>query len=157
MPEIPPSPGPSAARISGNWGNDMSERTNRKHASKRLLVAAIGVATVSYMSTQSGCAAGADTPDEESASAAPYDDEPEVAGSEQALAISAAAASAAALPVAIRPKFPPVGNLVPPPVLGRPIVIKPPITIPVPIPVGNLMAPPPVVVIKDLPVAVQGN
>lgn len=138
----------------------MSERTNRKHVSKRLLVAAIGVATVSYVGTQSGCAAGTDTPDDESASIAPYDDEaePQVASSEQAVTLSAAAKSAASTTLTAHPRLPPVGNLVPPPGLGD-IVIKPPIKIPVPIPVGNLMAPPPVgtVVIQDLPLAVQGK
>jgi hypothetical protein len=151
------------------------DEQKRRHAGKRLLVAAIGVATVSYVSTQTGCAAdGADGPDDAlSAGDAPYDDEEEVdvEGREQELAVGLAKATTSVtavpittLPIKVRPKFPPVGNLVFPPPVGNlvapppvgnlvpPPVIKPPVVVPEP-PVGNLMAPPivPTEIVIELP------
>lgn len=129
----------------------MDEKLQRKRAGKRLLVAAIGVATVSYVSTQSGCAADGATEDETlTTSDQPYDDEEEadVAVSEQALAATSVAKAAlpnTAIPIKIKIKFPPVGNLVAPPV-GNLMV---------PPPVGNLMAPPPVGNLVAPPVVVE--
>jgi hypothetical protein len=105
----------------------------------------MGVATVSYVVTQSGCAPDTDASDEQQ-STAPYDDEegaPEV--SEQALRTSVAT-DTLSFPTKII-VLPPVGNLMPPPVgnLMAPPVIKDPIVIsPVLPPVGNLMPPLPV-------------
>jgi hypothetical protein len=54
----------------------MQEESTRKRAHKQLLLAAIGVATVSFVGAQSGCAASTDQSDEDDA---PYDDEEEQA------------------------------------------------------------------------------
>ena len=135
----------------------MQDDTQRKRAGKRLLVAAIGVATVSYVSTQSGCAAESDASDEGiSEDVAPYDDEEnelEIDSKDQALNL--AGVVKAGIPVKtgislkdrypIKIKWPPVGNLVPPPVgnlMAPPVVVRPPVGNLVPPPVGNLMAPP---------------
>jgi hypothetical protein len=132
----------------------MAARIQRKRASKHLLVAAMGVATVSYVSTQSGCAPDTDVADEDPSNGAPYDDEaPVIDSAEQALSVSASAASATNIQVLTAPKIvlPPVGNLMAPPVgnLMAPPVVKPPIVVvPVLPPVGNLMAPPPVLEIE---------
>ena len=110
----------------------MQNDTQRRRAGKRLLVAAIGVATVSYVSTQSGCAAGGETAhDVSSEDVAPYDDEEgeaEIGSASQALQTSLtvkkpAMAAVKKLPWEIIVVRPPVGNLMGPPV-------------------GNLMAPP---------------
>ena len=74
----------------------------------------------------------------------PYDDEPtEVKSSAQALTTTTTAADVAlpntAVPIATRPKFPPVGNLVFPPV-GN--LVRPPVGNLVRPPVGNLMPTP---------------
>lgn len=121
--------------VPSGLGGRMDEKLQRKRAGKRLLVAAIGVATVSYVSTQSGCAADGATDEEaQTASDQPYDDEEaDIQSSAQALTTSAANV---ALPIPVTPikvKFPPVGNLMPP--VGN--LVRPP-------PVGNLVRPPPV-------------
>jgi len=135
----------------------MQDDTQRKRAGKRLLVAAIGVATVSYVSTQSGCAAESDATDEGiSEDVAPYDDEE--SGTEiesQGQALNLTGVTKTSIPVKtgislrdrypIKIKWPPVGNLVPPPVgnlMAPPVVVRPPVGNLVPPPVGNLMAPP---------------
>jgi hypothetical protein len=109
------------------------EAYTRKRAGKRLLVAALGVATVSYVGTQSGCAAGSDAGEETgSEEVAPYDDEePEIERSAQALeaTVSIRAIDKVKIPGLVHP----VGNLLPPPV-------------------GNLLAPP-IKVIRDLEAA----
>ena len=121
----------------------MYPKLQRKRAGKHLLVAAMGVATVSYVTTQSGCAPDTDATDAQQ-STAPYDDEevtPDV--SEQALrtTIATDALSVPTTIVVIPPvgnlMAPPVGNLVAPPVIKDPIVV-----VPVLPPVGNLVPPP---------------
>lgn len=121
----------------------MYSKIQRKRASKHLLVAAMGVATVSYVSTQSGCAPDTDmSEDEQAASSAPYDDEgPAV--SEQALSIGTGLSQGTTIVVGPKIVLPPVGNLMAPPVgnLMAPPIVKPPVVIVLP-PVGNLMPPP---------------
>jgi hypothetical protein len=121
----------------------MAARIQRKRASKHLLVAAMGVATVSYVSTQSGCAPDTDVADEDPSNGAPYDDEaPVIDSAEQALSVSATNIQVLTAPKIV---LPPVGNLMAPPVgnLMAPPVVKPPVVVvPVLPPVGNLMAPP---------------
>lgn len=131
----------------------MASRLKRKRAGKRLLVAAMGVATVSYVSTQSGCAPDGDALDEDLSASAPYDDEqPSIGVAEQALDNAAAnpgqiiknpikivlppVGNLMAPPVGNLMAPPPVGNLMPPPVIKQPVEV-----VPLP-PVGNLMAPP---------------
>jgi hypothetical protein len=135
----------------------MASRLQRKRARKHLLVAAMGVATVSYVSTQSGCAPGGDGLDEDPSASAPYDDEqPSIGVAEQALGNAIANPTGAAqiaknpikivLPPVGNLMAPPVGNLMAPPPVGNlmaPPIVKEPIEIvPVLPPVGNLMAPP---------------
>lgn len=130
----------------------MSAISHRKRAGRPLLVAAIGVATVSYVGTQSGCADTATPEDEQST--APYDDEPALGVSQQGLSIATSAAQAAQRSAAngalrgditIKPDkvFPPSGNLMPPPGDG-PVVgpVGGGVFEPIPFPPGNLMAPP---------------
>jgi hypothetical protein len=107
----------------------MQTSSQRKRAGKRLLVAAIGVATVSFVGAQSGCAPDTDDLDARDETSAPYDDEgaaPSV--SDQSLTSSAA-----------RLKLPQSGNLLPPPGIDPGTVVLPPKGFP---PSGNLMAPP---------------
>ena len=113
----------------------MQDETQRRRAGKRLLVAAIGVATVSYVSTQSGCAADGDLADDlDAESATPYDDEDsaaEIEGTSQALQTSTAVKSGIDVAKLNRPQEIirvrwPVGNLLPPPVgnlMGPPIEV----------------------------------
>jgi hypothetical protein len=121
----------------------MHPKLPRKRARKHLLMAAMGVATVSYITTQSGCAPDADAADEETTAA--YDDEqaaPEVSEQGQALRTTLST-DITSVPIKII-VLPPVGNLMAPPVgnLMAPPVIKDPIVVPVLPPVGNLMPPP---------------
>jgi len=107
----------------------MQTSSQRKRAGKRLLVAAIGVATVSFVGAESGCAPDSDQVDARDESSAPYDDEgatPSV--SDQSLTISGG-----------RLKIPQSGNLLPPPGIDPGTVVLPPKGFP---PSGNLMAPP---------------
>jgi hypothetical protein len=129
----------------------MDPISQRKRTRKRLLVAALGVASISYVSTQSGCAPDADFDEESGASTAAYDDEQEPSADPQQAkqALSIRADTQLTAPDRLRPPVgnllpPPVGNLLPPPVgnLVAPPVVRP-IPIPIPFPPGNLMAPPP--------------
>jgi len=107
----------------------MQTSSQRKRAGKRLLVAAIGVATVSFVGAESGCAPDVDDVDAPDESSAPYDDEgatPSV--SDQSLTLSNG-----------RLSIPQSGNLLPPPGSGSGTVVIPPKGFP---PSGNLMAPP---------------
>ncbi len=138
----------------------MKTKSQRKRAHRPLLIAALGVATVSYVGTQSGCAPDGDASEDElGTSSAPYDDDEksELGSSQQALSISASAVQASNVatlqPVKVVPvpvgnlMAPPVGNLMAPPPVGNlmpPPVLEPVEVVPVPTPVGNLMAPPPI-------------
>lgn len=121
----------------------------RKRVSKKLLVAALGVATVSYMGS-TGCAPDSDTGEPELGdNSAPYDDEtaPEIGSAQQNLNVTAVgtAQSAAIVNTPIKvykPKIPGSGNLMPPP--GDIVIIDSkdgPVFDPLP-GSGNLMAPP---------------
>jgi hypothetical protein len=148
----------------------MYMNSQHKRASKRLLVAAIGVATVSYVGTQSGCAPDSDASEDDTGeNPSAYDDEsviPEV--SEQALSTSGSElqflpTSGNLLPpphlgsraggvVVVEPSkvvLPPSGNLMAPPVVETVVV-----GIPVPPPSGNLMAPPVLEEVKAIGVPV---
>ena len=143
----------------------MQDETARKRAGKRLLVAAIGVATVSYVTTQSGCAAESDATEEGiSEDIAPYDDEEsdtEIDSTDRALNLAGVVKTSIPAKTGIslkdrypiKIKWPPVGNLVPPPVgnlMAPPVVVvRPPVGNLMAPPVGNLMAPP-IDVIHDL-------
>jgi hypothetical protein len=141
----------------------MHARQQRKRAGKRLLAAAIGVASVSYVGTQSGCAP--DASDEELGTSAAAEDDsvtPDVA--ENALIKAPELELQRALPtsgnlvppqnisqiaisrdavIAVPIKvFPPSGNLMPPPGVLTPVVVTPVVVTPPLPPSGNLMAPP---------------
>jgi len=136
----------------------------KKRASKRLLVAALGVATVSYM----GCAADSDGTEEDYGSeslaeeAQPTNTAPASAEQsvDKAARINSDSDPQTTLGIQRLPeKFPPSGNLMapPPPPTGNLMVpppsgnlMAPPVlgprvltpSIPIPPPSGNLMAPP---------------
>jgi hypothetical protein len=130
-------------------------RFQHKRVSKRLLVAALGVATVSYV----GCAAdtggteedyGADSLAEDTAAATPSADITSETGEKAAR--TNVALDQGSVGIRITDKFPPTGNLLPPPT-GNLMAPPPPPTgnlmAPPPPPTGNLMAPPPKTVFEQ--------
>jgi hypothetical protein len=117
----------------------MQPIAQKKRKGRQLLVAAVGIASVSYVGTLQGCA-DVDPSDEgtEGSPSAEVSSSEDVGQSQQALTSSAAAATSVSATL-YRP-LPPSGNLMPGPVLDPKIVG--PIVIKVPIPVGNLMVVP---------------
>jgi hypothetical protein len=108
-----------------------------KRKGRPLLIAAVGLASVSYVGTLEGCADIDPAGEQSEGLDKVVDDVAEgVSQSQQALSVSNAAINQAIF----KPRLPPSGNLMPGPAGtaiggGGGVIIK------VPIPVGNLMAP----------------
>jgi hypothetical protein len=120
----------------------MEMDSKRKRTSKGLLVAAIGVATVSFVSTQSGCAADTDASED--------DYEGQDQAEEEAGEASSIASSQQALSGASAGAFEPTDRVLVPYPPGNLMVPEPPIrVIKFPYPPGNLMAPIDVEVLRE--------
>jgi hypothetical protein len=127
-----------------------------KRKGRQLLVAAVGIASVSYVGTIQGCAdvdsSDAQNDGAESASESAPED---VAQSQQALTISNTAINTS-VNAALLKRLPPSGNLMPGPAVTTAIGGISGAVIKVPIPVGNLMVTP-VDEIKAVDVAALEN
>jgi hypothetical protein len=114
----------------------MQPIARNKRPGRQLLVAAIGIASVSYVGALNGCA-DVEPGDEEGVGAAQAaEGEGDLAETQQALTVHTDLSATQYKPLQ------PSGNLMPGPDLGTHIDITvKPVVIKVPIPVGNLMAP----------------